>query len=274
MREYWERIKADDFAVPDDRPLPELFEDLCDGLASPDPDLRDGAVFPVLATWVSRGVFDTDPRTVGDRMAVMLRAEEIQARTFATLVLAALIERDNEVHNVDGTDAHRWFVAFAEWWVGESDLRGWDDSRGWLHAVAHGADTLAAYGASRHLGVVGLRDLLDTVRRRLVAGTDHVWDAQEDDRVALACAVVLARPELSAEDAVDWLSTLTQTLRERAEPGPVPAVTQNSLHTVKALYLLVNRGFRFDDREMSVPHREAVEDSLVEVLTVGWSAVA
>ncbi|MGW5030708.1 DUF2785 domain-containing protein [Streptomyces nigra] len=39
----------------------------------------------------------------------------------------------------------RWCAAFSAWYPQERDTPGWDDSLGWLHAVAHGADAVAAF---------------------------------------------------------------------------------------------------------------------------------
>jgi hypothetical protein len=43
------------------------------------------------------------------------------------------------------------------WWRDEADLRGWDAGLGWLHGVAHAADTLRAFGRSPRLGAAHLR---------------------------------------------------------------------------------------------------------------------
>ena len=39
-----------------------------------------------------------------------------------------------------------WLAAFTSWYPAETDLRGYDQKLGWLHAVAHGADLLGAFG--------------------------------------------------------------------------------------------------------------------------------
>ncbi|WP_437090494.1 DUF2785 domain-containing protein [Streptomyces sp. enrichment culture] len=41
--------------------------------------------------------------------------------------------------------AERWCAGSTAWYPAERDTRGWDDSLGRLHAVAHGADAAAAF---------------------------------------------------------------------------------------------------------------------------------
>ncbi|HZE00056.1 MAG TPA: DUF2785 domain-containing protein, partial [Micromonosporaceae bacterium] len=45
-----------------------------------------------------------------------------------------------------------WQRAVGAWFLGETDLRGWDDQLGWLHAIAHGADTPAVPARPRRPG--------------------------------------------------------------------------------------------------------------------------
>jgi hypothetical protein len=51
----WQRIADADFAVPDGTSRDALAAELAGALADPDPQVRDGAAYAVLATWISRG---------------------------------------------------------------------------------------------------------------------------------------------------------------------------------------------------------------------------
>jgi hypothetical protein len=94
--------------------------------------VRDEQAYRVVATWIRRGVLDDRLAALGDAMVERLRHPEIQARTFAPLILAAVLERHLP-------SERRWLEEFTSWWPAEEDTRGWDDHLGWLHAVAHGA---------------------------------------------------------------------------------------------------------------------------------------
>uniref|UniRef100_UPI0036D414D2 DUF2785 domain-containing protein n=1 Tax=Sphingopyxis terrae TaxID=33052 RepID=UPI0036D414D2 len=73
---------------------------------------------------------------------------DIQARSFAALVLARVLDRVRAVPQVVAEETtDRWYGAFAAWFPAEVDTRGWDDTLGWLHAVAHGADAAAAFAS-------------------------------------------------------------------------------------------------------------------------------
>src|SRR5688572_16037843 len=150
-------------------------DELCGMLASPDSRIRDDTAYPVLAMWTARGVFDGHLAALGDRMAEWLRHDEIQARTFATMILGWVVLRDARTATLGSDRVPRWQAAFADWWAGESDLRGFDGTLGWLHAVAHGADTVRAFGRSPRLGAAELTGLLDLTVTRLLADAGYLF---------------------------------------------------------------------------------------------------
>ena len=268
----WPAIVASGFAVPADRVLPELVGELTDALCSPDPALRDEHAYPILAAWILAGHLDDGLAALGDRMIGLLAHPEIQARTFAALILAVLVHRDTDSEVLATETVLRWRDGFAGWWVCETDLRGWDDELGWLHAVAHGADVVGELGLSPRLDGDGLSGLLDLAVSRLLAPADQVFGHQEDDRVALAMATVLARHEVSVAVATGWLGEVRRYFGER-RPGPVPAPAANTMRTLRSLYVMTDRGFRPDPEsqdKLVPPHRAEILAALGEVLHLAF----
>jgi hypothetical protein len=155
-------------------------------LASPDPTVRDDNAFVALATAATDGSLDThDRRRLGDAMVQRLGHPAPYARSFAPLVLASLARGWD---SADSAWPSAWTESIQTWWVGETDLRGYDPSVGWIHAMAHGADAIGALGRYGHAPST---ELLKTVGERLVAPTEFVWRDQEDDRIAAAVIAVL-----------------------------------------------------------------------------------
>ncbi|MFF2038893.1 DUF2785 domain-containing protein [Kitasatospora sp. NPDC058170] len=246
---HWDEIESA-------QPTPDLLALVSAELRSPDPGIRDGLAYEQFCRWVPLLAPD-QLGSLGDRMAERFADPEIQARTFAALVLAEIVDA--------GAHQPSWLEAFARWYPAETDLRGWDGSLGWLHAVAHGADLLAAFGRSP---LVDPAPLLDVAAARLTAPTDHVWDALEDDRLGQALALVLTRAELTERQSVAWLEPIAA--REPRRPGTVPAPVSNTLRTLRVLYLLADRGVRpaRGAEPLTLRHAGALKRHLAEVLAV------
>jgi hypothetical protein len=272
----WGDVLANDFKVPSDRPVRELADELCAMLGSADPEVRDDTAFPVLAYWVSRGVLDGCLGEFGDRLVGQFSDGPIYERTFAAISLTWFVLRDAQTSELDSETVLRWLDAFSRWWRTESDLRPWDPELGWLHAPAHGADVLRAFGRSPRLGQAELAGLLSLAVDRLLADEGYLYGNNEDDRIAYALATVLVRPEVTVSEAVGWIGRLHDAIAS-GEPGPVPPWAANSLRTLAALYILADRGVRWFEPAtdshgpvVALPHSAVVKDRLAETLRLPW----
>ncbi len=203
--------------------LPANLAALVKDVASADPCIRDDLAYPQLAALIKSGQVNDEQLTeLGYAMVHRLHHPQIQARTFAPLILARVAAKD--VWHQD------WTSVFLDWWVGEVDLRGYDEHLGWLHAVAHGAD------CAGQLGMRQLADpsvLLDAVAARMVTPTEYVWRDQEEDRMAACiCAVLWPATQLSTR----WMDPIG-ALFAAGELGPVPPNASNTMRTLRSLYV-------------------------------------
>lgn len=236
----WSSIAATDFPFPAAVPAARLGDELSAMLVSPDPEVRDEHAYTAAARWIREGHLDEVLEDLGDTAADRFTHREIQARTFAPLVLRCVLTRGQAAPGtVPETAAERWYAGFASWYPSERDTRGWDDSLGWLHAVAHGADAAAAFGQALP---ARRTELLDLCARRMTAeDTDYRYAQLEDARLAHALSRILLAPGLTAEQATGWLAVVTDAL-DGGGPGPVPPWAFNTFATLQSLHLHLTRG--------------------------------
>lgn len=250
----WAKVRSADFAVPSDHPLAELVDELSTMLRSPDPVVRDSQAYSTLATWIGRGVLDRRQlRALGDEMVGRFGDPEIQARTFAPLILDSIVSY--------GVFEPSWVPPFERWYVAEEDLRGFDPKLGWLHAVAHGSDLLAALAQVPAIEPI---EMLRLGIGRLLTPTDHVLRDLEDDRLGFALAAALTRTDLTLADATGWLDPAIRSVTAQPGEGIRPELT-NTLRTLRVLYVLVDHGVRLNQTVTQIPHRDPVKAKLVEV---------
>jgi hypothetical protein len=217
---FWEQVKANGLKVPDDRPLADLTTELTAMLGDPDPAVRDGIAYPTLTAWIADGVYDDLLEGLGDGMGAGLAVglgedgtDTVFRRSFSVLVLAECVERDNAVHLVPAGTMVRWGDRVASWFVRERDLRGFVPGKGWAHAMAHGADAIAALAASEAMGRLELTVLLDVLADRLLLPTDYHLVHGETDRLARATMRILRRDLVGLEVLEPWLARLSLSAR-------------------------------------------------------------
>lgn len=230
----------------DDSRLDALLSDL----AARDPRVRDERALGEVLDAITSDDLTADQRaTVGQRMLDHLQHKEIQARTFAPLVLGVLTEHG------DWDDA--WFDRTREWYLSEDDVRGHDAERGWLHAIAHGADF---FGTVAHVGSRPAADSIDVLTERMLLATDAVWRDQEDVRVAYALALCLIREPAST----GWLDPLAERLAGGS--GPPPAWATNTTRTLQALALGLEQQILFNGEPVTMPDLRATRAAVLEVV--------
>lgn len=241
----WKQVLERGLEVPSDHPLDELTAELTRMLGSTDPELRDGTAYPALGTWIDRGVYDDLLTGLGDGMAEGLRVglgevgtDSVFRRAFSVLVLATVVERDTSQELLPATTVLRWGDQVLGWYCREQDLRGHVDGKGWAHAVAHGADAIAALAGSRHLGVHELTVLLDVLADRVVSAETPLL-AGEPDRMALAVLAVLRRDLVPVSVLEPWVVRVAAHAgahRVRGAGDPYRP-TANAQQLLRSLYL-------------------------------------
>jgi hypothetical protein len=241
---YWKQVVEDDFEVPSDRPLDDLTAELTRMLGSTDPQLRDGTAYPALATWTDRGVYDDLLAGLGDGMAAGLTVglgeqgtDSVFRRSFSVLILGECITRDNAAALLPAGKILEWGDRVATWYLRERDLRGFVAGKGWAHAVAHGADAIAALADSPHLGTNELTVMLDVLGDRLTMPVDSLFTAGEPDRIAFATMAVLRRNLVPLRILEPWVARIAAAARARAGGRDPFLVRGNPEAFLRALYL-------------------------------------
>src|SRR5690606_23708200 len=89
----------------------------------------------------------------------------------------------------------------------EKDIRGYVDSKGWAHAVAHAADALGEVAKHRYIREDDLLELFEVVNSKVLF-SDSVYTHNEDERLALAAFHAIDRGILGEQQISNWVNNL------------------------------------------------------------------
>lgn len=244
---YWQQVRSAEMRVPRDRPLADLTAELTTMLGSPDPVERADFAQPILATWISEGVYDELLAGLGDGMAAGLvqglgeaGSDSVFRRSCSALVLAECVRRDNAEGLLPRDKLLEWGDRLSGWLVRERDVRGFVPGKGWAHAVAHGADAIGELARSPQLGATELTVLLDVLADRVLLPTTLPLSGGEPDRLALATMTVLRRRLVPQRILEPWLARLSAGAGATPAPGTDPYLTTGTPQAfLRALHLQV-----------------------------------
>jgi hypothetical protein len=239
---FWNAIRANDYAVPEDSSLPEMTDELLGYLASPDPDLRDEVAYLTLAHWMIRGVYTPDAlREMMRKLLPRLSdgigeqgTDTVFGRSFAALMIGYVINEDTKKAFLEAGEVKEALDAGLRYLAEERDLRGWIEGKGWAHSCAHTADLLWQSGKSRHLDAADSERMLNAIADKFMVRSGYLYVHGEDERMARAVLAVLKRPDASIEMRRAWVNTLLG-LMDQTQPGGFDPLVHSAYYNTRNL---------------------------------------
>ena len=267
-KEYWRKIAANHYAVPEGETAFALAMELSAYLKVSDPELRDDLAYSILATWILEQD-DFSPEqllALEEEWRKNLKAgigedqtDSIFGRSFSALCLSTLAERELKTPFL-GDARYRMLLEVAMNYLNdERDLRGFDEKKGWIHATAHTADLLAALARHPSFTKQDQRRVLEAIRQKLeMAPTIFAYG--EQDRLANVLAAIASRKDFEAAGFQAWILEMDKA--DFSIWNNSPPLLQELRRFENDSYLL--RGFvaRISDGEMSPAAEEARKAAL------------
>lgn len=164
-------------------------------LGNPDPGVRDKIAFDRLSAAMRAGEVDRDTLSaIRDRLLQMVEDPDPQGfqRPFAILTLAEVARTDRITPWMTDADRMRLVKTASQYLSTLDDYRAYDDTNGFRHGVAHGADLAMQLALNAAIVKPQLDQLLAAVASQVSPKNPAIayW-AGEPDR--LARVVVIAR---------------------------------------------------------------------------------
>jgi len=205
-----------------------LLDELMNHIGDPDSHIRDELVYINLAHLLHDGHFEKETLkqvafTLASNQYQQLDMENnfpmsVLKRSFSSLQIAILLY----VHRRDvlftNEEFHLLFDSFANYYTNEIVLQGHDDTFGWIHAVAHGADLMAQFAKSPDLRKDELERIFLLAKDKLMISTS-TYISDEDERVVNALVLALEQKRLDDSFLENWVSEIDTATRPKEYPA-------------------------------------------------------
>jgi len=140
----------------------------------------------------------------------------------------------------------------------EKDIRGYVDSKGWAHAVAHAADALGEVAKHRYIREDDLLELFEVVNSKVLF-SDSVYTHNEDERLALAAFHAIDRGILGEQQISNWVNNLRIQMDNQKKLVSDPDELYLKLNARNFLYSLY---FRLRYNNVGSPLQKEIEKVL------------
>jgi len=275
LKNRLQQLAADEFASPAAAELPDLLDAMMRFIGSVDHELRDGLIYPALATWIESDLLAEDTlrhlflQAVDDehlyRGLGETEGDGVYTRTFSLLLLPLILARHRENPFLTAAELHQVKARVFAYLPQEKDLRGYVPGNGWAHAAAHAADVLDDLALCEELGHEDLLTIL-----RLAAATlaepRFVYTHDEPERMSIAAFAVLSRQVLSHDEVKEWVDGLAAAINQYEAMLDRFYCRLNLKAFSTSLYFRINQPANLD--RLTPEWRDFVRTSLLTTLSV------
>lgn len=232
--EQLHKLKQDDWKITDSQLRQKTALALLDCLADPDPVLRDEIAFEALAAWMRADQLEI---TTTQAIFKALLPELIDApdangfiQPFAALTLAEVARVDRIKPFLNSEERHQLVSAAAIYLSQLRDYRGFDQTSGWRHGVAHSADLMLQLSLNPALTRAQHDEMLAAIATQ-AANPHHFFQYGEGKRLMAPVFYLGRRGSLNASEWDGWFSALVGPL---VKPTATTQVHLARVHNLQA----------------------------------------
>ncbi|MRN52358.1 DUF2785 domain-containing protein [Paenibacillus monticola] len=264
-------IKENGYQAPPD-PF-QLIQEMINNIGSLDAELRDELIYTTLSHWIPGN--SLTPNELELLLPVVLdsnhllfklgetNTDSVFTRSFSMLVIPLLLMRHRESPFLSREQIQqikeKVFYNIQE----ERDYRGYDEEKGWAHAIAHAADAIDDLAQCSELDKNDLLTILDLVYEKMTT-TDRIYSDGEDERMVNSIISVLNRKILSQTYVEQWIQSFGNVVKN-TEFLPAFKQKNNIKNFLKSLYFRVK--FHKEDADLC----PTIEHTLYKVERVYYS---
>ncbi|MBP1043840.1 DUF2785 domain-containing protein [Vagococcus sp. BWB3-3] len=226
----------------------ELLVKMLTYIGHPDSELRDSIICNLFYAGIPTGEISVKQQQwlldqILDKQLIMTGINEVTGdrvftRTFSLLVLALIIAEDSKSQFISEVQLALIFRLANTYLRTEQDTRGYVESKGWAHGVAHGADLLVSIVSHPSFTQAMIPEIQQTIECVLFRKTEPFM-ADEEGRLCQIIVTQLVKYPQSADYLVLWLKEMLVRLavkQNEEDPFETYQFERKIFQFIEALY--------------------------------------
>lgn len=206
-----------------------LIEKMLSNIGSTDPELRDKLIFNTFCTLIEKDYLNKNQMEHIIEVCLnnlflgidKIESDLVFTRSFSSLTIGLLLQKDREQSFLKEEVVLSIINKSTEYLNLEKDIRGYVETKGWAHSIAHGADLLVE--AVKHplfnnnLSSVYLETIKECLFKKSTTKAPFV-DGEEERLIVVLEALI--EKGLTTDEMITWISEISNTLNNlKSEEG-------------------------------------------------------
>lgn len=183
-------------------------------LASQDSSLRDGIAYNLNAKWLRANQITPETQKKMFNVLVAALQNEVDDKygvyqSFAALMLSEVVRVDRKAPYLNEEERASAVNTITQYFGNIGDYRGFSDSTGWHHSVAHSADLMLQLALNPAVSKAQLTQMLSALSTQMVPQKNHFYHYGESKRIAKPVIYIMLRELHDPQEWQEWLESVT-----------------------------------------------------------------
>lgn len=244
LKNILKKIKANDYNITEESGPYELALEMMRYIGATDPELRDELIYVIMFYWIiERNVFSKEQLhnlldISLDEEHLFYRLGEINTdsvftRSFSVLIVALLINKHRNENYISNGELRNLKEKLIKFTVNERDYRGYVETKGWAHVIAHLADALDELALVSTMEHDDLIDVLDAIKDKVMSN-DYIYHHDEDERLTTTVKSIIYRDIITHDEIKNWITDFAEL--EKSNFGTQYVLIYNIKIFLRSLY--------------------------------------
>lgn len=217
------RIKDNDYNLNEGEMASDYLDLMLKYIGDPDPELRDDLIYLTFAYWIQEKKFFNN-EDLCDLLNVLIsenylfynigseKDDSILRRSFSVLSINPILCAHLDNPFLDTDMILKIKNSLIRYLKEEKDLRGYDNEKGWMHALAHTSDGFNALLECEGITEEICKEILFSIKGKLLEGS-YLFSAEEDERLVTVIYYNIIEDKLLSDSYIcSWLKGLNKVL--------------------------------------------------------------
>jgi len=266
------QLKSESFALEDDEKRNRLALGLAGCISNPDPMIRDGVAFEAVSGWLrSQKLSSETILALYENLLTQLGSDSDDngfQQPFAALLLSEVARADRIEAVLSPGQREDLVDAAAGYLAGVRDYRGFSETAGWRHGVAHGSDLVLQLVLNPNIDADQIERLMVALASQVAPAGDVFYVYGEPARLARAVYYAYARGIVPETFWDDWMKQISRP--QPLENWSTAFSSQAGLakrHNTLAFLLALHFNTTLESNEKNASLGELVEAAIFRI----WS---
>lgn len=198
-------------------------------LGHQDPKIRDDVVYEGISHWLRNELLEKNTVKVIFNSLINTLKQANQdtnnfTQPFTALVLSEVIRVDRLTPYLSDKERQIAVDVSTMYMSNIEDYRGFDNTEGWRHAVAHTADVFLQLSLNQNISKAQLNQLLSAIKKQISPQNLHFYLYGEPKRLATAFIYIVLRGEHNERDISSFFDSVI---------NPAPFANWDSVYSSK-----------------------------------------